>query len=208
MDRETVDKLGLTKRDCTRCISLIDFIEENRKQFASAFEESSYIRIPLNLLSASEFTLSDIKKLSEILGKPLIIKDENFAVENAGNDLILRKFLPRLIKEQLQKLSEELPDNTGVITLFFDKNILQRDYDGTLLTCPFEEEKEPSFVFNDILRSKKSKRNSDFSNVKNLSRTISEINKRTAKLLHLNSKEPLIESDGGYRINTQKYLVI
>lgn len=111
MDKEIVDKFKLTKKDCDKLISLIDFIEESRKRSQDMFEAFSYIRIPLNILGASGFTIPDIKKLSDVLGQRIFIDNNQLSpTENPNNDLLLRRIASNYAKERIELLKSYIKD--------------------------------------------------------------------------------------------------
>lgn len=232
MDKQIIDKIitvyNLKKEDCDRLLQLCDLIKSGRN--TSDLSQALYADIPIASLAARNLSYEDIKMLDMILFE--ISGRHAFSIANKGyfefdpgkwmyseelqdkSDkyvvLTMRGFFYEEFKDNIKNLKNEIPENTGLITLTLDGLILKRKINNLTLFCEFEEESDPIFLLSALVRSKVSKKGSDLGGGKgkNWARTVIEINKRTQKKLQLAEKEPLIENDKGYKINAQKYHIL
>lgn len=207
MEEETVDNTHLTKEDCDKLLQVLNLIEDYQRKVT---DFSANTAIPLNSLPAYGVSVFDIKKISEVLQNPRLIVKNHIPVfldEDKTDDLKLRPIDIKLAREKIQFLKDEA-GSSGLVVLYFEGNVLKRNYEDRIFLCDFEIEKDPIELLSRLIKSEKPLKRSDFGENKNWSRVVADINERTRKMLKLSQKTPLIiNKHGGYEIDHDTYRI-
>lgn len=189
-------------------------------------------KIPISIFSGYGFKYKDLRLLQDILimvsGKSFEILNQDYFDPNTINHNKHIRKNPEEIKEdtenfivsvtgldfnliinQLNELSEKLPDTNTLINLYFENGILKRFLKGGVLECNFTKEKGPIEMISKLIKNKKPLKRSDLgsSNI-NWPRTKKDINERAVSRLKLEPLDELIKNNHGYHLNRDRYNII